>query len=87
MDNEIADLTASQLLAHYAAKTLSPVEAARAALERIEQHNAAVNAFCLVDESLAIEAARASEARWVRGEPCGLVDGVPCSIKIGRAHV
>jgi aspartyl-tRNA(Asn)/glutamyl-tRNA(Gln) amidotransferase subunit A len=81
MDSEIADLTASQLLAHYAAKTLSPVEAARAALERIEQHNAAVNAFCLVDEPLAIEAARASEARWVRGEPCGLVDGVPCSIK------
>lgn len=81
MDSEIADLTASQLLAHYAAKTLSPVEAARAALERIEQYNAAVNAFCLVDEPLAIEAARASEARWVRGEPCGLVDGVPCSIK------
>ena len=81
MDSEIADLTASQLLAHYAAKTLSPVEAARAALDRIERYNAAVNAFCLVDEPLAIEAARASEARWVRGEPCGLVDGVPCSIK------
>ncbi len=81
MASEIADLTANELLSHYAAKTLSPVEAARAALDRIERCNPAVNAFRLVDEARAIEAARASEARWVRGEPQGLVDGVPCSIK------
>jgi aspartyl-tRNA(Asn)/glutamyl-tRNA(Gln) amidotransferase subunit A len=81
MDSEIADLTACELLAHYAAKMLSPVEATRAALGRIERYNLAVNAFCLVDEPRAIDAARASEQRWMRGEPLGLVDGVPCSIK------
>ena len=81
MDSEIADLTASALLAHYAGKTLSPVEAVRAVLARIERYNPAVNAFCLVDEPRAMAAARASEARWMRGEPQGLVDGVPASIK------
>jgi aspartyl-tRNA(Asn)/glutamyl-tRNA(Gln) amidotransferase subunit A len=81
MDSEIADLTATELLAFYAAKTLSPVEATRAALARIERDNPAVNAFCLVDEPRAMAAARASETRWMRGEPQGLVDGVPASIK------
>ncbi|WP_245297193.1 MULTISPECIES: amidase [Rhodomicrobium] len=81
MAHEIADLTATVLLARYAAKTLSPVEATRAALDRIASQNGAVNAFCLVDEERALDAARASEARWMRGEPLGLVDGVPCSIK------
>ncbi len=81
MDSEIADLTATDLVAHYAAKTLSPVEAVRAALARIERDNPAVNAFCLVDEPRAMAAARASEARWMRGASQGLVDGVPTSIK------
>ncbi len=81
MGTEIADLTATELVAMYADKSLSPVEAARAALERISRHNRAVNAYCLVDEASAMDAAAASEARWMRGEPIGLVDGVPCSIK------
>ncbi len=81
MDSEIADLTATELLAHYAAKTMSPVDATCAALARIERDNPAVNAFCLVDEPRAMEAARASETRWMRGEPQGLIDGVPTSIK------
>src|SRR5204863_10141807 len=29
----------------------------------------------------AIAAARASEARWLRGEPLGLVDGLPTTVK------
>jgi aspartyl-tRNA(Asn)/glutamyl-tRNA(Gln) amidotransferase subunit A len=81
MDSEIADLTATELVAHYAAKTVSPVEATRAALARIERDNPAVNAFRLVDEPRAMAAARASQARWMRGEPQGLVDGVPTSVK------
>ncbi|MGH6915604.1 MAG: amidase, partial [Geminicoccales bacterium] len=32
-------------------------------------------------EERALADARASEARWLRGEPCGLVDGVPATIK------
>ncbi|MGH8869738.1 MAG: amidase [Actinomycetes bacterium] len=72
---------ASVLLERYAAGTLSPVEATRAALDRIEAADAAVNAYCLVDAERALADARASEGRWRRGQPCGLLDGVPSSVK------
>jgi aspartyl-tRNA(Asn)/glutamyl-tRNA(Gln) amidotransferase subunit A len=73
--------SASELLALYRRKQLSPVEATGAALERVRRFDPAVNAFCLVDEERALADARASEGRWLRGEPCGLVDGVPTTIK------
>jgi aspartyl-tRNA(Asn)/glutamyl-tRNA(Gln) amidotransferase subunit A len=76
-----AALSATELLRLYRARQLSPVEATRAVLARIERFDPVVNAFCLVDGDLALAAARASEARWQRGEPCGLVDGVPATIK------
>jgi aspartyl-tRNA(Asn)/glutamyl-tRNA(Gln) amidotransferase subunit A len=50
-------------------------------LGRIEAFNERVNAFCRVDAEGALAAAKASEARWARGAPCGLLDGVPVSIK------
>jgi aspartyl-tRNA(Asn)/glutamyl-tRNA(Gln) amidotransferase subunit A len=74
-------MPATQLLAHYRAKTLSPVDAAKAALARIAALDGRLNAFCLVDEERALASARRSEGRWLRGEPAGLVDGVPTSIK------
>jgi aspartyl-tRNA(Asn)/glutamyl-tRNA(Gln) amidotransferase subunit A len=73
--------TAGELLHAYRTRALSPVEATRAALARIERLNEALNAYCRVDADGAIEAARASETRWARGEPQGLLDGVPLSIK------
>ena len=78
---DAAMLSATELIAHYRRKTLSPVEATRAVLERIERFDGAVNAFCLVDPERALESARASEERWRRGAPAGLVDGVPATIK------
>ena len=76
-----ADLSAEQLLAAYAARDLSPVEAVDAVLERVEQDNPALNAFCLVRPEEAREAARASAERWRRGEPVGMLDGVPTAVK------
>ncbi|GAA4832899.1 amidase [Saccharopolyspora rosea] len=76
-----ADLTATELLAAYAHGELSPVEATEATLRRIEEADPAVNAYCLVDADRALNQARASEARWARGEPAGKLDGVPTSIK------
>jgi aspartyl-tRNA(Asn)/glutamyl-tRNA(Gln) amidotransferase subunit A len=73
--------TAAELLHAYRTRALSPVEATRATLARIEKVNEALNAFCRIDADGALEAARASEARWTRGEPRGLLDGVPVSIK------
>jgi aspartyl-tRNA(Asn)/glutamyl-tRNA(Gln) amidotransferase subunit A len=78
---QIALMTATELLQRYQARELSPVEAAQAVLDRIDELNSVVNAFCLVDPERALADARASEQRWVRGEPKGRLDGVPVSIK------
>jgi aspartyl-tRNA(Asn)/glutamyl-tRNA(Gln) amidotransferase subunit A len=74
-------LSASKMLARYRDRSLSPVEAVTASLARIERLNPKLNAFALVDAEGALAAARASEARWVRGEPMGTLDGVPVTIK------
>ena len=47
---QITRMAATELLERFQAGELSPVEATRAALERIEALNDRVNAFCLVDE-------------------------------------
>ena len=74
-------LSATELIALYRAKALSPVEATRAALARIERHDGAVKAWCHLDPEGALAAARASAARWQAGAPIGLLDGVPIGIK------
>ncbi len=81
MFDDLAFTPATELIAAYRAKTLSPVEATQAALARIDAHNERLNAFCLVDHEGALAAARESEARWAKGAPLGLVDGVPASVK------
>ncbi|MEI6722908.1 MAG: amidase [Betaproteobacteria bacterium] len=81
MATDPADLSATELLAAYRAKRLSPVEATRAVLARVEALNPVLNCFCFLDPESALANARESEARWMKGEPRGLVDGVPTSIK------
>ena len=81
MTGDICYLGAHELLAAYRARSLSPLEVTEAALRRIETHNDALNCFCLVDGESALKQARESEARWAKGEPEGLLDGVPVSIK------
>ncbi|WP_437552072.1 amidase [Sorangium sp. So ce367] len=77
----LVQATAVELLALYRSRSASPVEALRAVLAHVERHGAALNAFALLDEERALDAARASEARWARGEPVGRLDGVPVSVK------
>ncbi len=79
--SDLADATATELLALYAAKAASPLEATQAALARIARCNPVLNAFCVVDEAAALAAARESTARWQAGTPQGPLDGVPVSIK------
>ncbi len=73
-------LTATALLEGFRKRALSPVEVAHAVLARIEAFNPRLNAFNLVSDRL-LEDAKASEARWSAGQPQGLLDGVPVSIK------
>jgi aspartyl-tRNA(Asn)/glutamyl-tRNA(Gln) amidotransferase subunit A len=81
LSDDVLSLSAAQLLAHFRARDLSPVEVTRAALDRIRRLQPVYNAFVLVAEEDARAAARASEARWLRGEPIGLVDGLPTTVK------
>jgi aspartyl-tRNA(Asn)/glutamyl-tRNA(Gln) amidotransferase subunit A len=78
---DLADCTATELLALYRTGQVSPVETTRAVLARIERLNPTLNAYSFVASDAALSSARASEARWRRGEPCGPLDGVPASIK------
>ena len=71
----------SRLREVYLSGEVSPVEIARSHLETIASRNAEINAFSLVDEVVAIETARASEARYRRGESLGPLDGIPVTIK------
>ena len=78
---DIGFMSAAALAAAYSSREISPVEATRAILERIEALNDALNAFCLVDADGALKAARESEKRWAAGEPLSAIDGVPTSVK------
>jgi len=81
MADDIGFLTATRLLELYRSKELSPVAVMTETLARLERYEGALNAFVLYDPESALAAARASEARWQRGEPQGLLDGIPLAIK------
>ena len=78
---ELTELTAVRLLDGYRKGEWSPVEATRAALERAEAIQPEVNAFVRLTAEDALERARESQERWRRGEPRGLLDGVPVTVK------
>ncbi|UFR04292.1 amidase [Streptomyces sp. Go40/10] len=78
---QLTDLTAVRLLDGYRTGEFSPVEVTGAALERARHGRPEVNAFVRLTEEDALARARESEARWRRGEPAGLVDGVPVTVK------
>jgi aspartyl-tRNA(Asn)/glutamyl-tRNA(Gln) amidotransferase subunit A len=73
--------SATELIAAYRAHDLSPVEATNATLQRIEERDGTLNAFCLLDPESALKQARASEQRWHHNQPEGPLDGVPVAIK------
>jgi aspartyl-tRNA(Asn)/glutamyl-tRNA(Gln) amidotransferase subunit A len=81
MSDHIAFLPATRLLEMYRKRELSPVAAIKGTLSRLERYEGALNAFVLYDPEGALAAARESEARWQKGEPRGLLDGVPMAIK------
>jgi aspartyl-tRNA(Asn)/glutamyl-tRNA(Gln) amidotransferase subunit A len=77
---DLCALSAAELVDLYRKKELSPVDVAAATQKRIEKLNPVLNAFNLISTEIA-SSAKASEARWMRGEPKGLLDGVPVSVK------
>ncbi|WBO66120.1 amidase [Streptomyces camelliae] len=78
---QLTDLTAVQLIEGYRKGEFSPVEATEQTLERARRIQPEVNAFVRLTEEDARARARESAERWRRGEPAGLLDGVPVTVK------
>ncbi len=74
-------MSAAELARGYADGSLSPVEVARAAMDRAEAINPVFNAFTLIDRAGAELAAAESARRWKEGAPLSPVDGVPTTLK------
>lgn len=79
--SDLTTLSAVELIDGYRRGDFSPVDVVEQTLDTIDTLNPALNAFALLDRENALESARASEQRWARGEPAGLIDGVPTTIK------
>lgn len=62
-------------------RTVKPSELVFASIERCRELNPRINAFTVVDEQAAMREAEAADARYLRGEPYSLFDGLPIGVK------
>jgi aspartyl-tRNA(Asn)/glutamyl-tRNA(Gln) amidotransferase subunit A len=74
-------MSALALLSAYRTRALSPVEAIASVIERVAAYEPHIHATWLYAPERALDEARASEARWAKGEPLGPLDGVPVTVK------
>ncbi len=85
MSQDLADCTATELLALFKSGAASPVDAHAAVMRRIELHNPVLKAFCHLAHEVSAQSAIKSEAIWAEhrrsGAPVGALEGVPVSIK------
>ena len=75
------DLSATDLLAAYRSKALSPVEVTRSVLAHMHKWEPHLHATWALEGDEALAQAEASQARWLKGTPQGALDGVPVTIK------
>ncbi|GAB3651245.1 amidase [Ramlibacter alkalitolerans] len=81
MADALHELSAPRLVELYRRREVSPVEVARSVLGHVERWEHHIHALYLLRPDHVLEQARASEERWRQGEPLGLIDGVPVTIK------
>ena len=79
--NALHDLSAAELGTLYQARRLSPVEVAQSVLAHIERWEPRLCATYALDADNALAMARDAEARWMKGEALGPLDGVPVTLK------
>ena len=79
--DELLALTAVELRRAIGAKEISPVELLDACIDRIGRLNPAVNAVTATCYERAREEAKAAEHAVMRGEPLGVLHGLPTGIK------
>src|SRR6266852_4762271 len=75
------DLSAVDLIAGFRGRQFSPSEVLEDVLAHIAVWEPHIKALYAFDPDGARAVAKASTERWQRGEPMGLLDGVPVTIK------
>lgn len=80
-DEQLAFLSATDLLQLIASKQVSPVELTELFLRRIDRLDPQLNAFLLVTHDKAMRAAKAAEEAIARGDSLGPLHGLPIAIK------
>lgn len=78
---ELHELCAGELIDAYRTRRLGPVEVLRAVLAHVGRWEPHLHATYAFDPEGALTQAEASQARWLKGEPNGELDGVPVTIK------
>ena len=79
--SDLHELSATQLVHAFRLGKLSPVAVVHDVLAHIACWEPHLHATWALDADAALEAARASEARWLRRQPLGALDGVPFTLK------
>jgi amidase len=79
--SELAFWTAGELVRAVAAREVSSVELLEHQLDRVARLNPALNAVVTLDEERARADARRADASVARGEPLGLLHGLPMTVK------
>ncbi|MGH9188249.1 MAG: amidase family protein, partial [Acidimicrobiales bacterium] len=78
---DFRDETVADLAAQVANREVSARELVQAALERIEEHDGAVNAFVVLDGDGALTQAAAIDQAIAHDEDLGPLAGVPLAVK------
>lgn len=81
MSEALHYLSATEALEMFRKRDLSPVELLEANIAQSELWEPSINAFSHTYFDEALEQARESEARYAKGEPCGVLDGIPLAMK------
>jgi Asp-tRNA(Asn)/Glu-tRNA(Gln) amidotransferase A subunit family amidase len=80
-DNESWRWSAGEIVSRIATRQVSACEVAESALSRIAKINPTINAICTVTPEVAMEQARAVDARLCAGYPARPLEGVPYTVK------
>jgi aspartyl-tRNA(Asn)/glutamyl-tRNA(Gln) amidotransferase subunit A len=81
MNDELCFLPATRLRESIGRRELSPVEVVQAVLQRAERLQQRLNCFVTICHDEALRDARAAESALMRGEPLGLLHGIPYTCK------
>ena len=81
MNDELCLMTATVLRERIARREVSPVEVTTAVLDRAQRLQPELNCFITICGEEAMQEARAAERAVMRGEPLGLLHGIPYTCK------